>query len=163
MRGGAMPDADHGYVLWERALLALQVFQVAFLWLHDWVPLGRLNDITAVRQAQTRGQLITVTLIQSIPYTLGLIFTLLYAGSRVPGWLGSWLWISYGLLWLGELRAWWLPYLFRAEPQRAARYRRMFGHTHAFLPLRNGMVPNTLHVMLHVATAATLAVLWLIP
>jgi hypothetical protein len=25
----------------EMALLALQVFQVLFLWVHDWIPLGR--------------------------------------------------------------------------------------------------------------------------
>ena len=29
------------------ALVALQGFQVLFLWLHDWDPLGSLNDIAA--------------------------------------------------------------------------------------------------------------------
>jgi hypothetical protein len=60
---------------------------------------------------------------------------------------------------VGQIRAWWIPYLFRADPQRAARYRIMFGNTHAFLPVRNGIVPNTAHVMLYAFTAATLAVL----
>jgi hypothetical protein len=27
----------------EMAVLALQVFQVLFLWVHDWIPLGRLT------------------------------------------------------------------------------------------------------------------------
>jgi hypothetical protein len=31
----------------EMVLLALQVFQVLFLWVHDWIPLGRLNDVAA--------------------------------------------------------------------------------------------------------------------
>jgi hypothetical protein len=35
----------------------------------------------------------------------------------------------------------------------------MFGNTHAFLPERNGIVPNTLHCILHAATVATLVVL----
>jgi hypothetical protein len=35
----------------------------------------------------------------------------------------------------------------------------MFGKTHSFLPPRNGMVPNTAHILLHLATAATLIVL----
>ena len=35
----------------------------------------------------------------------------------------------------------------------------MFGGTHAFLPERNGVRPNTLHVVLHGCTAATLAVM----
>ncbi len=52
-----------------------------------------------------------------------------------------------------------MPYLFRPEPVRAERYRKMFGNTHAFLPERNGMVPNTAHVSLHIATLATLVVL----
>jgi len=56
-------------------------------------------------------------------------------------------------------RAWWIPYLFRAEPERAARYQIMFGSTHRFLPTRNGLVPNTAHIMLHLATAATLVTL----
>jgi hypothetical protein len=47
---------------------------------------------------------------------------------------------------------------FRPEPERAARYQIMFGKTHSFLP-RNGMVPNTAHILLHLATAATLIVL----
>jgi hypothetical protein len=50
-------------------------------------------------------------------------------------------------------------YLFRAEPERAARYQIMFGNTHRFLPTRKGLVPNTAHIMLYVATAATLVTL----
>ena len=33
-------------------LLGLQVFQVLFLALHDWIPLGRLNDVKAARAAR---------------------------------------------------------------------------------------------------------------
>jgi hypothetical protein len=51
----------------EMVLLALQVFQVLFLWVHDWIPLGRLNDVAAVRNQDTRRRLVTVTLIQSVP------------------------------------------------------------------------------------------------
>jgi len=71
----------------EQALLGLQAFQVAFLWLHDWLPLGRLNDVAAVRRQHTLG----------------------------------WLWISYGILLVGQIRAWWIPYLFKPEPARAER------------------------------------------
>jgi hypothetical protein len=38
----------------EMVLLALQVLQVLFLWVHDWIPLGRLNDVAAVRSQDTR-------------------------------------------------------------------------------------------------------------
>jgi hypothetical protein len=56
----------------EMALLDLQVFQVIFLWVHDWIPLGRLNDVAAVRSRDTTRRLVTVTLFQSVPWTVGL-------------------------------------------------------------------------------------------
>lgn len=143
-------------------LVAVQAIQVAILWLHDWAPLPPLNDVSAVRAADSTGRLVTVTVVQSVPYTIGLVFSLEALANGVPGWLRYWLWISYGLLFLGELRAWWLPYLIRAEPERAARYRAMFGATHSFLPEHNGIRPNTLHVVLHACTAATLVVLALL-
>jgi hypothetical protein len=86
-------------------------------------------------------------------------FSLLHFRRPYPDWLYGWLVVSYGLLFIGQIRAWWIPYLFRPEPERAARYQIMFGKTHSFLPSRNGMVPNTAHILLHLATAATLIVL----
>jgi hypothetical protein len=145
----------------EIALIVLQVLQVLFLWLHDWIPLGRLNDVAAVRHQDTRTRLVVVTLIQSVPFSVGLLYSLLYFRQAYPHWLNDWLWISYGLLLLGQLRAWWIPYLFQAEPERATRYQIMFGNTHSFLPQRNGIVPNTAHILLHLATAATLIVLFI--
>ena len=145
----------------EMVLLALQLFQVLFLWVHDWIPLGRLNDVAAVRSLDTRRRLVAVTLIQSVPWTIGLCFSLLRFGRPYPGWLYDWLMFSYGLLFIGQIRAWWIPYLFRPEPERVARYQIMFGKTHSFLPPRNGMVPNTAHILLHLATAATSIVLLL--
>ena len=147
----------------EVTLIVLQAFQVLFLWIHDWVPLGRLNDVHAVRNADPMERLMLVTFIQSAPFTVGLIFTVLNLGRSYPHWLYSWLWISYGLLLLGQIRAWWIPYLIRPEPERAARYQVMFGKTHSFLPHRNGLVPNTAHVLLHLATAATLVLLFALP
>ena len=108
------------------AVLALQGFHVAFLLLHDWIPLGTLKYFNE---------------------------------PRYPAWVRNWLFVSYGLLFAGEIQAWWLPYLWRNEPERAARYQVMFGKTHTFLPVRNGVAPNTLHVLLHAATLALLALL----
>ena len=140
-------------------LICLQGLQVTILWLHDWVQLGRLTDVAAVRAHDTRGRLIRVTVIQSLPFTIGLVASVAFARTGHPAWVWRWLWISYGILFAGELRAWWWPYLIQSEPERAARYRGMFGKTSAFLPERNGIVPNTLHVTLHAATAATLILL----
>ncbi len=145
----------------EQLLLALQAFQVLFLWFHDWIPLGRLNDVTAVRRQDTPSRLVLVTLIQSVPFTIGLFYSARYLHQPYPDWLDMWLWMSYGLLFVGQMRAWWVPYLLKPEPVRAERYRKMFGNTHSFLPRRNGIVPNTAHIVLHLATACTLLCLLL--
>ena len=145
----------------EQILLALQAFQVLFLWFHDWIPLGRLNDVIAVRRQDTSARLVLVTLIQSVPFTIGLFYSARYFRQPYPAWLYKWLWISYGVLFVGQMRAWWVPYLFKPEPARAERYRKMFGNTHSFLPRRNGLVPNTAHILLHLATAGTLLCLLL--
>jgi hypothetical protein len=141
------------------ALLALQCFHVLFLALHDWIPLGTLNNVKAVREANPNGKLLTATLISLVPFAAGLAGSAIYFGRAYPHWLSWWLWISYGILFYGELKAWWIPYFFRLEPERAARYQIMFGTTHAFLPERNGIRPNTLHAILHAATVALLVIL----
>lgn len=140
-------------------LVALQAFQVLFLWTHDWIPLGHLNNVAAIRRQDSVGRLIRVTLLQSAPFTVLLIYSLLFFSSGYPNSLWTWLWIGYGLLFMGELRAWWIPYLLRPEAERARRYQGLFGGTYAFLPERNGMTPNALHCILHATTLATLAVL----
>lgn len=142
-------------------LIILQAFHVAFLWTHDWIPLGRLNDVAAVRRQDSTARLVRVTLMQSVPYTIGFLASVYYPSisKLYPGWLWYWLWISYGILFAGELTAWWVPYLLRPQPERAARYRAMFGGTCAFLAERNGIVPNTLHCLLHAATVAMLLTL----
>jgi hypothetical protein len=141
------------------ALLALQTFIVLFLALHDWIPLGQFNNLAGVRAANPGARLFTTTLLSVAPYAFGLAASIVYFDKPYPDWLLWWLWISYALLFLGQLRAWWIPYLVRPDPARAARYQQMFGATRAFLPQRNGIQPNTLHILLHVSTAALLIVL----
>ena len=147
----------------EAVLLLLQVLQVAFLALHDWLPIPPLNDVAAVRGVDSTSRLVAVTLIQTLPFALGLWFCFRVFPLPYPHWLRTYLLVSYGILALGQLRAWWIPYLLRPEPVRAARYQTMFGNTHSLLTKRNGIVPNTLHVLLHAATTATLAMLALSP
>lgn len=139
------------------AILWLQVFHVAFLLLHDWIPLGPLSDLAAVRRENSWKALILGTAISSLAFVLGLAFCLVYV--PWPHWLYVYLLAAYAFLFLGELQAWWVPYLVWPQPPRAVRYEAMFGRTHAFLPSRNGIRPNTLHVILQVATLALVLLL----
>lgn len=142
------------------ALLCLQIFVVAFLGLHDWIPLAPLNDVKAARRENPGAALIVSTVLGTLPFAFGLAASACFVDGPWPGWLLLWLRISYALLFAGALRAWWVPYLIKADPVRAARYRSMFGRTLTFLPQRNGISPNVLHAMLHLAIAATLALLF---
>jgi hypothetical protein len=141
------------------ALLVLQAFHVLFLALHDWVPLGRLSNVAAVREANPGGKVLMASVISTTPYAFALAASLHYWDKRFPGWLMIYLWVSYTFLFIGELEAWWFPYFFGWKAERAERYQAMFGGTYSFLPQRYGIAPNTLHVILHLSTVALLAVL----
>lgn len=140
-------------------LLALQSFVVLFVAAHNWIPLGTLNNLKGVRAEFSTQKLLITTLVNLTPFAIGLVGSVFYYRKGFPAWLFWWLWISYGLACYGSLTAWWIPYLFRAEPERAARYRLMYAGTHSFFPEHNGIRPNTLHVIFDAVTVAMIIVL----
>lgn len=154
-----MPHLHTTSHLLEIVFLALQAIVVVFLLFHDWIPLGRLNNLAAIRSQDTLLRRVIATLLPSLPAGIGLFFSARYFGRSYPHWLEMWLWITYGFLLLGLLRAWWIPYLVLPDPQRAARYQEIFANTHSFLPRRNGIVPDTLHTIFHLVVVATVLVL----
>lgn len=141
------------------ALIVLQLFVVLFIALHDWIPLGRLNDVRAVQETDSRPKLLRVTALSTLPFAIGLIASVYYARTGFPKWLLWFLWITYGTAIYGMLRTWWIPYLLVKDAARAARYQAMFGRTHTFLPTRNGIRPDTLHVSLHIVIIALVILL----
>jgi high-affinity Fe2+/Pb2+ permease len=145
----------------EIVFLSLQVAVVTFLLFHDWVPLGRLNNLSAIRKQDSLLRSVFVTLLPVVPAALGLFYSVKNFGRTYPDWLEMLLWITYGLFVVGILRAWWIPYLVKADPERAARYQIIFAGTHRFLPERNGMAPDTLHIVFHLVTVATLVALFI--
>jgi hypothetical protein len=148
-------------VAFEIVFLGLQTIVVVFLLFHDWVPLGSLNNLAAIRREDSLARSIFATLLPAIPAAVGLFFSAEYFGEAYPHWLNMFLWITYGLFLIGVLRAWWIPYLFKSDPERAARYQIIFANTHTFLPNRNGMAPDTLHTCFHLVALATLLALFM--
>jgi len=122
---------------------------VLFIALHDWIPLGRLNNLAGIRAVDTKRKRLAVTALSTLPFGIGFAASLHYGPTGFPGWLLWLLWISYGAGLCGMLRAWWLPYLLFEDRVRAARYQARFADTHAFLPIRNGIRPDTLHGGFH--------------
>jgi hypothetical protein len=145
----------------ETTFLTLQTVVVAFLLFHDWIPLGRLNNLAAIRGQDTLLRRVFVTLLPAVPAAIGLFFSARHFGRSYPDGLEMLLWITYGVFIVGMLRAWWIPYLVLPDPERAARYQIIFAGTHSFLPRRNGMAPDTLHTLFHLVTLATLVALFM--
>ncbi len=141
------------------AFLGCQLFVVLFIALHDWIPLGKLTHLPGIRAADTRGRLLLVTGISALPFAVGFAASAHYAAAGLPMWLMWWLWISYATGVYGMLRAWWVPYLLIEDRARATRYQERFAHTHAFLPIRNGIRPDTLHVCFHAVLVTSLILL----
>jgi hypothetical protein len=137
-------------------LTALQWFVVLFVAFHNWIPLGKLNNVTGVRLAFPTGKLLVTTLINLTPVAIGLVATIYYFGRGYPGWVFWWLWITYGLACYGSFKAWWMPYFLRPDPQLAARYRTMYAGTHSFFAERNGIRLDTLHLLFDFVTIAIL-------
>jgi hypothetical protein len=138
----------------ELWLIALQAVQVVFLLLHDWVPLGRLTNLAAVRTIDSTQKLLWTTLLSALPYAAGLAFSIAY----LPHWPMS---LRIYLEWLYTISllmiafAWWVPYLSAADSDRAARYRTRFAGTLSFLPKRHGFAPDALHTSYHAVVLAT--------
>lgn len=145
----------------ETTFITLQALVVAFLLFHDWIPIGRLNNLAAIRGEDTLPRRVFVTLLPAVPAAIGLFFSARHFGRSYPDWLEMLLWITYGVLVVGILRAWWIPYLVLPDAERAARYQIIFAGTHSFLPRRNGMAPDTLHTLFHLVTLATLVALFI--
>lgn len=146
-------------MLHDRVLFGLQLFQVVVLLLHDWLPLGRLNELAAARRVHSARELALGTVIGSLLPAIGLALSVSPVAIRHARGLDLYLLGAYGFLFLGELEAWWVPMLLWPQPKRAREYEQLDARTWAFLPARNGIRVNALHVVLHAATVATLLVL----
>ena len=142
-------------------LVVYQVVEVAFLALHDYVPMGRLTNLAAVQATDTPGKRLFDTAWSTLPYAFGLAASCWFLRSGFwPGWLVTYLRVSYAVLLGGALLSWWVPYFFGATEEKKARFRERFEGTSAFLPERNGIRPDTLHVVFHASVVVLLVLLW---
>lgn len=144
----------------ELALIAAQALQVTFLLLHDWVPLGRLSNLAAVRAIDSTSKLLWTTLLSALPYAAGLCFSITTFPAW-PMWLRTYLGCLYAVSLFAILFAWWIPYLSPADSARAERYRKRFAGTLTFLPKRHGFAPDALHTAYHLVVILTLILLML--
>ncbi len=77
------------------ALLLCQLYVVLFIALHDWLPLGRLNNLAGIRAVDTKQQLLRTTILSALPFAVGFIGSAYYSSTHFPMWLLWVLWITY--------------------------------------------------------------------
>jgi len=70
------------------AFLGCQLLVVLFIALHDWVPVGKLSNLTAIRATDTRRRLLLVTVLSALPYAIGFAASAYYAATGL-GHIGS--------------------------------------------------------------------------
>lgn len=134
----------------EKLLLIGLSLIFVYMVIQDWVPLGSLNDVEAIADERPFNELLIVTSIGAGQILLLLFFVIIFLGKQTPIWIQLWLIIHQVFIFAGALIDWWIPYFFGyGAEERTEKYNKMFGETHHFLPLMNGIVPNTLHIIFH--------------
>lgn len=125
-----------------------QLILLPFITLHDWVHIPPLTDIRELeKHSTTLGRFIN-SLIYFLFIFIPLTLTVIYR-EQYPFWVLI-CWVSlYGLLTVGTIFAWWIPYLFGSTEKHKQDFIEYQG-THHFLPKHgNNVIPNTMHVILH--------------
>lgn len=134
----------------EKFLVLGYVFILLFMIVQDLVPLGALNDVEAIASVESLNEIIVTTLIGVVQILLILGGVLLFMGKRYPLLVKIWLIVHPACILLGAIMSWWIPYFFGTGTlEKIERFNIMFGNTHSFLPVMNGIVPNTLHTLFH--------------
>lgn len=134
----------------EKFLVFGYVFILLFMIVQDLVPLGALNDIEAIASVEAFNETIVTTLIGVVQIILILGGVLIFIGKRYPLLVKIWLIVHPSCILLGAIMSWWIPYLFgTGTGEKIERFNILFGNTHSFLPVINGIVPNTLHTIFH--------------
>ena len=134
----------------EKFLVLGYIFILLFMIVQDLVPLGALNDIEAIASVESFNEIIVTMLIGAVKKLRILCGVVLFICKIYTLFVIIWLLVHPTCILLGAIMSWWIPYLLgTGTEEKVERFNIMFGNTHSFLPIMNGIVPNTLHTMFH--------------
>jgi len=138
-------------------LTALTAIFLVYVLIHDWVPLGPLNDIERQRE-QPLSTRILVEIGNVLPIVVLLTLSLLFPTGPLPAgaaiYAGLYIVAFAVLAWL----SWYRPYLRGSTPAREAAAAHEYGRTIQVLrPRANRIRPNLMHVILHLLFLAVAA------
>ncbi len=128
--------------------IILQVVLLLFMTFHDWVHLPRLLDMGEMEKHSTKLGRVINSFIFFLLIAVPLCLTWVYQ-PHYPLWVKIVLVSIYGLLTMGTIFSWWVPYFFGSSDQQKKGFAE-YKKTHHFLPARgDNVIPNTFHVILH--------------
>lgn len=139
--------------------IAIQFVLLAFMLFHDWISIPPLNDIEALKTNDSTFYRVLGSLINGLFVLIPLILTIIFFDhNHVPFSIALIVFSFYFVLTLGTIFSWWLPYIFGSSKTLKEAFSK-FKNTHHFLPARgDNIVPNTLHVILHIQVWICLAI-----
>lgn len=128
----------------------LQFCLLFFMLFHDWIPVPPFNDIIALKKIDGNMRCLYGSLINGGGVLIPLWLTLSYASVKIPSSTIMTIFFFYLVLTVGTICSWWIPYLFGSSAKHKQLFSK-FSNTHHFLPKRgDNVVPNTLHIVLHI-------------
>jgi hypothetical protein len=138
--------------------ITLQCILLFFMLFHDWIPVPPLNDIPTLRKLDSRFYRFIGSTINGVLVLIPLILTWIYSHAQTIAWPANLIIVLfYALLTIGTILSWWVPYFFGSSQKLKIAFAK-FKHTHHFLPAyKDHIVPNTLHVILHLQVWTCLA------
>ncbi|OGT31505.1 MAG: hypothetical protein A3E87_04045 [Gammaproteobacteria bacterium RIFCSPHIGHO2_12_FULL_35_23] len=129
--------------------ILLQFCLLFFMLFHDWIPVPPLNDTVALKKVDGNWDRLKSSLINGACVAIPLWLTLKYVDATIPLSTIITILAFYLALTIGTICAWWIPYFFGSSEKHKQIFKK-FKNTHHFLPARgNNIIPNTLHVLLH--------------
>lgn len=128
----------------------LQTSLFLLMIVHDWVSFYPLNDIATLRRYHSKRELFMGSCINGgmvmVPLLIslyGYIYVFTHRMSLI-------LFLLYGILTVGTMCAWWIPYIFGSSDAHKLGFKE-YSNTHHFLPPRGtNLTPNSLHVIIHI-------------
>ena len=132
-----------GFIVLQSILLFVMMF-------HDWIPVSPFNDISALKKVESNAKRFLGSLINTLIVIIPLFLTVYYDHhSFIPFSIMLNITAFYFFLTIGTIFSWWVPYFFGSSKKHKQLFSR-YKNTHHFLPARGDhVVPNTLHVVLH--------------
>lgn len=139
--------------------IIIQSILLIFMLFHDWIPIPPFNDIEALKKSDSTFYRLLGSLVNGMFVLIPLIITLrCYQQTPVPLIAMVTVLTYYLLLTIGTILSWWIPYYWGSSQKLKEEFSK-FKNTHHFLPARgDNVIPNTLHVILHLQVWACLAI-----